>query len=75
MIKMFAVALVVLAICSAGAFAAYNVGKYFDEKIIKKEVNSFDECIRAGNSAIADNPIRCISSNGTVYFSNGTIAQ
>ncbi len=72
MIKMFVVAVIVLAICSAGAFATYNVGKYFDNKHQQNEINSFEDCLNAGNSAITGNPLRCISSNGTVYLGNET---
>ena len=76
MIKMFAVAVIVLAICSAGAFATYNVGKYFDNKHQQSGIgiNSFEDCVNAGNSAITGNPLRCISSNGTVYLGNETIS-
>lgn len=66
MLKLFTMAVIILAVCSAGAFASYSVGKYFDDR--RNDIKDFDDCVMAGNSAVAGNPIRCIDEDGNVFF-------
>lgn len=67
-LKLFGIGAIVLAICSAGAFATYHIGKYFDDKALEEEkIESFEDCIVAGNSAMGSNPIRCIDGDGNVF--------
>lgn len=70
MMKMLTVAVVILAICSAGAFATYSVGKYFDDQRLANEqkVNSFEECANKGYTVMETHPEQCVDNNGNVFF-------
>lgn len=72
MANLIVILIVVLVICSAGAFATYNIGKYFDEKIKNNEtkINNFDDCVNSGNAVIGADPIRCIDTQGNIYLRN-----
>lgn len=65
--KIFAVVVIIFIVCSAGAFACYSVGEYFDSRGSDIEINGFEECVNAVNSAISSNPIRCVDFSGNVF--------
>ena len=62
-------AIVILVVCSAGAFATHAVGKYFDDKHNEpKEVHNFDECVSAGYLLIGTYPEKCIDNLGNEFI-------
>lgn len=66
-------AVIILAVCSAGAFATHAVGKYFDERHSSGEqteaiIESFEDCVNSGEGAIIDNPMRCVDSSGNIFL-------
>lgn len=74
MVKLIVVAVVVLVISSAGAFALYNVGKYFDERnnddVNDEITGNFDSCVNSLNASIEYDPLRCVDSTGRVFVKN-----
>jgi len=71
MLKILALAVIMLAISSAGALASYNIAKYFEEKNDNNgSIEDFEEGIASRNVSIEFDPVRCIDSNGTVFLQN-----
>jgi predicted secreted protein len=68
MLKLLTMAVIILAICSVGAFSLSSVGKYFDNKSHEpKEINSFEECANSGFTVINSNPPQCTDSSGKIF--------
>jgi hypothetical protein len=68
LLKAFGFGIIVLAICSAGAFATYHLGKYYDDKIAQEEkIENFEDCVKAGDSAVSSSPLRCIDRTRNVF--------
>lgn len=68
MLKLFTMAVIILAVCSAGAFASYSVGKYFDElNGSQNDDFGFDDCVASGYSIIEIYPRICVDENGNTY--------
>lgn len=57
---------IMIVVYSAGAFACYEVGKYFDNKM-NDEVDSFEECVSEGYSVIQVYPRVCVDNLGNTY--------
>lgn len=68
MLKLMTMAVIILAVCSAGAFATRAVGQYFDNKYQENKIESFDDCVLSGEGAIIDNPMRCVDSSGNLFL-------
>lgn len=59
---------VMIVVYSAGAFACYEVGKYFDNKMNdEKEINNFEDCVSEGYSVIQVYPRVCVDDLGNTY--------
>lgn len=65
MMNMLTVSVIILVVCSAGAFATHAVGKYFDDR--GNEINSFEECANAGFTVIQTYPLSCVDSLGNNF--------
>lgn len=61
MIKLISILLIILVVCSAGAFACYEAGKYFDKE------NNLEDCVDSGNPERVNNSIRCIGLSRVVF--------
>lgn len=66
MIKIFGMFVIVLVVCSAGAFSLSFAGKYFDERYDKR-IEGFDDCVASGYSVIRVYPRICVDSHGNTY--------
>lgn len=65
MIKIISLFVIMIVVYSAGAFALYEAGKYFDNK--SHEDMNFDECVASGYSVIQVYPRICVDSDENIY--------
>lgn len=65
MIKIIGLVIIMIVVYSAGAFALYEVGKYFDNK--DNDKMNFDKCVAEGYSVIQVYPRICVDSEGNTY--------
>ena len=62
-----------LVVYSAGAFACYEVGKYFDNRSNndgENVIGNFDDCVVSGRSIIQVYPGICVNPNENVFVKN-----
>ncbi|MBM3231853.1 hypothetical protein FJZ21_00545 [Candidatus Pacearchaeota archaeon] len=67
MIKIIGFVVIMIIVYSAGAFALYEAGKYFDNKM-DNEIDGLDECINEGYSVIQIYPRVCVDKFGNNYI-------
>jgi hypothetical protein len=66
MIKIISLVVIMIVVYSAGAFALYEAGKYFDSRDNSK-LESFDDCVASGYSVIQVYPRVCVDDLGNTY--------